>query len=134
MAFQKLKSLLCPPFTTTDFDKLNTDTYNSTNFNEIIAQQATILIYELLPGRPSEVYQRLKDSLYGTDTDNGHQFGILEQLQNGNATIFDSTGTALAKTYGLACTHEGRAKVFSATTRDTSGNIISDGTLNQFDN
>jgi hypothetical protein len=136
-AHERLKQLLCPPFSEADIEALNNDATDSDSGNDLIARQAALLIFEALPGSGGNAFESLRRDLYGgTLPDQTTQIGLIEQIQTGAASLFDASGTKLART---AVTYHTDAatpyRTFSLTKRDSEGTIVGNtGTLDQFDN
>lgn len=129
-AHTELTSRLCPPFDTTEFALLNGADTNSSSGNLLIARYAALLIYRTLPRRTDEE-EKLNRYFEGDgSTENP---GYLKLLERGDASLFSSAGVRLSISTPLYHTHEDVATVFSQTTRDTSGNLIATGNLDQFD-
>jgi len=135
-AHERLKQKLCPPFAEADIEALNADATDSDSGNDLIARMAALLIYEALPGSGGKAYENLYRDMFGGTAENGIDriTGMIELLQTGQDSIFDSSGSRLSRAAAVFHTLESTARVFSQTRRDTDGNLIgSVGTLDQFD-
>lgn len=117
----ELKSQLCPPFDTAEFELLNGEDTNSSSGNVLIARKAALLIYIDLGNFDAEE-QLARERLLATK---------IEQLQSGEAVLFDADGTELTRDALVYHSRSGIAKQFTTTDCDSSGNILTTGTLDQ---